>query len=170
MLTAAFLDRVTRSASPAASQTLVHLGGACSETWQCAQQVGCGNPGAVYCADNGYADDGYLNCCGYQGIACGSHAHCCAGLLCLGQTSIDGCGAGTCQPRDAIGIIGLGASCTESHQCSQETAPAICSIDGSCCTTQPGVRCYWSGQCCGGLTCLKPAGAIWVDPGICGSV
>ena len=56
------------------------LGAACTSTSQCTQ-VG----GTTACADNGYVEDGALNCCRGAGGACFDtvySADCCSGLYC----------------------------------------------------------------------------------------
>jgi hypothetical protein len=148
--------------------SLVQLGGECTATDQCAQVGACGGSGPIICADNGYADDGALNCCVGQEQFCGSHGDCCSGLLCLGSHSIDGCGNGWCRPRDTIGVVGRGTACTESAQCSQEEGYVVCSEEGLCCSFE-GSRCAVSQQCCGALSCIKddPTDVRWYSPGTC---
>jgi hypothetical protein len=53
------------------------LGEACAADAECTAQGG-----PSFCRDNGIADDGRLNCCRFEGGACGAGAHCCSGLLC----------------------------------------------------------------------------------------
>lgn len=148
---------------------LAVLGEPCTATEQCQQGVfGCGKDPAVICADNGYAEDGSLNCCVGGGQSCGAHAHCCGGLVCLGSHNIDGCGAGQCLPRDTVGTVFAGASCTESAQCSQKDDSVVCSEDGVCCMFE-GSRCFAGAQCCGALACVKddPTDPRWYSPGTC---
>lgn len=147
---------------------LAGLGDPCVETEQCAQVAACGGPGPVVCTDNGYAEDGARNCCVGQGQGCGAHDHCCSGLLCLGSHAIDGCGAGQCLPRDAVGVVARGTACTESAQCMQDDGYAVCSEDGRCCSFE-GSRCAFGLECCGALTCVKddPSDIRWYSPGTC---
>jgi hypothetical protein len=63
----------------AAAQGTIQLGGACYDSSQCRSD----GSGPVYCDDNGYAYDGPLNCCRYEGGYCGeNHENCCGQLEC----------------------------------------------------------------------------------------
>jgi hypothetical protein len=57
----------------------IALGGSCAADAECTSQGG-----TSLCRDNGITTDGTNNCCRYEGGACGSDPHCCAGLLCVG--------------------------------------------------------------------------------------
>ncbi len=74
----AALGALARRESAAAHAT-VELGGACYDSSQCLTDGG----GPVSCDDNGYAYDGPLNCCRYEGGFCGEqHENCCGQLEC----------------------------------------------------------------------------------------
>jgi hypothetical protein len=55
----------------------IALGGQCAADAECTAEGG-----ASLCRDNGLPSDGERNCCRYEGGACGSDPHCCAGLRC----------------------------------------------------------------------------------------
>lgn len=129
------------------------LGAPCTSSGECSQWAACMLSTPVYCADNGYADDGPLNCCGWDGGICAAHNECCGGLLCLGEYPTGGCSPGTCQPRESYNVVGAGGSCTETYQCKQDYASLICSTEGRCCSAEPGYRCFMDEECCGGMTC-----------------
>jgi hypothetical protein len=57
----------------------IALGGSCAADAECTAQGG-----TSLCRDNGISTDGTNNCCRYEGGACGSDPHCCAGLRCVG--------------------------------------------------------------------------------------
>ena len=147
---------------------LAQMGDSCAATDDCAQTGACGVSAPVICADNGYIEDGPRNCCVGQDQLCGDHSHCCSGLLCLGSHSIDGCGAGRCLLREVVGVISRGTACTDSAQCGQDEAYAVCSEEELCCSFA-GSRCIVTAQCCGGLTCVKddPNDIRWHSPGTC---
>lgn len=93
----AWCPGLARVAAQATRPANIPLGGACTVSSECSQFQGCYDAGPITCADNGFAEDGPLNCCLGEGGLCGSNAHCCGSLLCL-DTSGDGCGAGLCLP------------------------------------------------------------------------
>lgn len=136
----------------AGAQPLLSLGEVCSASEQCEQMAFCWPSTPVYCADNGYVDDGALNCCRWDG-ECGTHADCCGGLLCLAEYPTGECSPGRCMPRESYGVVASAGSCTETYQCKQDDGPLICSTEGRCCSVEPGYRCYMDEQCCGGMTC-----------------
>ena len=147
------LGRVQRAS---AQTTALPLGAACSDAGQCSQ-----TGGAVLCADNGYADDGALNCCRGAGGACADvtfSADCCSGLYCRG---------GVCTDLSASGELPLGSYCTETAQCSQTNGPVVCGENGveadgalNCCR-EAGGTCGSDAVCCGGNACVD---------GVCGGV
>jgi hypothetical protein len=130
------------------------LGARCTSSQQCTQRGG-----ATVCANNGFDGDGPLNCCRNEGGACTGvdySADCCGGLYCVG---------GVCTNNQAGGLA-IGASCTQTGQCSQASGAAVCAsngIDGdgalNCCRNQGG-GCSRDTDCCGGLLCSN---------GVCGS-
>jgi hypothetical protein len=65
----------------AAQQGWVPIGGACYDTGQCSQ---AGDLGFAYCADNGFAYDGPLNCSAFYGDRCATDEGCCGYLSCSG--------------------------------------------------------------------------------------
>jgi hypothetical protein len=56
----------------------IAIGGACAADAEC---TAIGGPS--FCRNNGIDADGGLNCCRFEGGACGDGSHCCAGLLCV---------------------------------------------------------------------------------------
>ena len=139
-----------RIGGAAAQDGTLQRGAACTSTAQCSQ-VG----GAVVCADNGYADDGALNCCRNAGGACTDvtySADCCSGLYCRG---------GVCTDLSVTGELPPGSYCTATSECSQASGPAICADNGiasdgalNCCFGE-GVACSGNhALCCGGLFCV----------------
>jgi hypothetical protein len=120
-------------------------GQACNSVNQCSQAGG-----AILCADNGYADDGPLNCCRTTGGACSDtvrSADCCFGYYCRN---------GTCTDLSATGQLPLGSACETSSQCDQSGGPATCA-SGRCAAggpppstgggLTPGTACTSSAQC-----------------------
>jgi len=124
------------------------LGAACTSASQCSQAGG-----AVLCADNGYTDDGALNCCRNAGGACSDatfSADCCFGLYCRN---------GVCTDLAATGNLPLGSPCSASNQCDQSGGATVCADNGiaadgalNCCRNAGGA-CFTQAACCGGLTC-----------------
>ncbi len=161
--TAAAVMALARGSRAGAQEGTLAPGAACSSTSQCSQ---AGGP--VSCADNGYANDGALNCCRTSGGACAdatSSADCCGGLYCRN---------GVCTDLSVSGELPPGSYCTATSQCSQAGGPAICADNGlasdgalNCCRTAGGV-CDSSAVCCSGLLCAggvcsgngAPAGTV----------
>lgn len=147
---------LARGARAGAQETGLAPGSACSDASQCSQAGG-----ATLCADNGYADDGALNCCRGAGGACVDatfSADCCSGLYCRG---------GVCTDLSVSGELPLGSYCTETAQCSQTSGPAVCGDNGveadgglNCCR-EAGGACSGDSVCCGGNVCTN---------GVCGGV
>lgn len=129
-------------------------GAECTSSSQCNQ-----SGGTTFCADNGIATDGALNCCRTEGGACDSGAGCCAGLICSNGTCVsssDGGGGGG-------GELPPGSTCTDDSQCSQAGGEVLCrdnglSTDGerNCCRYQGGAcsAVNNSAGCCAGLVCV----------------
>lgn len=142
---------VTRGNAQEAGQA---PGSTCTDAGQCSQ-VG----GTVFCADNGYSDDGGLNCCRGAGGACADatfSADCCSGLYCRN---------GACTDLSATGDLPIGSFCTETTQCSQASGALTCASAGvdpngarSCCR-ESGGTCVDDGACCGATLCTD---------GVCG--
>ena len=143
-----------RGRGASAQEATLALGAVCTATSQCSQAGG-----AVVCADNGYADDGALNCCRNAGGACFDVAYsadCCGGLYCRD---------GVCTDLSTTGELPLGSYCTSVSQCSQAGGTVLCADNGvasdgalNCCRTEGGA-CSGSAGCCGGLVCTN---------GVCG--
>ena len=122
-------------------------GAQCTSTQQCSQ-----SGGATVCADNGFDGDGPLNCCRNEGGACtgGDYsAGCCGGLYCVNNVCTN----------NRTGGLALGASCTQTGQCSQSAGAAVCATNGidsdgslNCCHNNGG-WCDRDTVCCGGLRC-----------------
>ena len=140
---------VARVRWAAAQETALPPGAACTSTAQCSQAGG-----SVVCADNGYADDGGLNCCANAGGACFDATFsrdCCGGLYCRG---------GVCSDLSTSGDLPPGSYCTSTAQCSQTGGAVVCAANGlssdgalNCCRTEGGA-CSIDAGCCGGLSCV----------------
>lgn len=125
------------------------LGAACSYAAQCTQAGG-----TTACADNGYAEDGALNCCRGEGGACFDteySADCCSGLYCRN---------GVCTDLSSTGELPPGSYCTSTSQCSQAGGPAVCADNGivedgsrNCCLMEGGACGGFDARCCHGLMC-----------------
>jgi hypothetical protein len=128
----------------------IGLGGQCAATGECSQAGG-----AVFCADNGIASDGALNCCRYEGGGCATGSQCCGGLDCTN---------GVCTPiggGQGGGNIVLGGGCAADAECSAEGGPAFCRNNGlegdgplNCCRFEGGA-CSTGSHCCAGLLCTE---------------
>ena len=128
----------------------IGLGGQCAATGECSQAGG-----AVFCADNGIASDGALNCCRYEGGGCATGSQCCGGLDCTN---------GVCTPiggGQGGGNIALGGGCAADAECSAEGGPAFCRNNGlegdgplNCCRFEGGA-CSTGSHCCAGLLCTE---------------
>lgn len=126
------------------------LGAACTSAAQCTQ-----TGGTTACADNGYTDDGALNCCRGAGGACFDteySADCCSGLYCRD---------GVCADLSATGDLPPGSYCVSTSQCSQASGPSVCSDNGieadggrNCCLMEGGTCGSLDSRCCSSLTCV----------------
>ena len=137
--------------------------GVCTATSQCAQP----GAGGYVCANNGYDNDGALNCCHNAGGSCDPArfgADCCAALLCVNGV----CGGTTSPPPPPSGTLPLGSACTATSQCDQTGGPVVCADNGlttdgalNCCRNAGGActAANNSASCCGGLLCVN---------GVCG--
>ncbi len=76
---AALVAAARRGAPAAAHHGRLGPGDACYDSSQC---LGADAP--LVCADNGFADDGPLNCCAYEGSRCGFDEACCGAASCVG--------------------------------------------------------------------------------------
>lgn len=141
-------------------------GAACSSAAQCSQ-----TGGSVACADNGYVDDGALNCCRTAGDACTDteySADCCSGLYCRD---------GACTDLSATGDLPPGSYCVSTSQCSQASGPTVCSDNGivedgsrNCCLMDGGACGSLDSRCCRGLLCdatgiCRPTSTSGTDSG-----
>lgn len=145
---AAALVGAARGTRATAQESGFAPGSSCTDSGQCSQ-VG----GTVFCADNGYTDDGALNCCRGQGGACSDvtfGADCCSGLYCRD---------GVCTDLSVTGDLPLGSFCSESAECSQADGAAVCGDNGveadgarNCCR-EAGGACADDSVCCGGAVC-----------------
>ena len=126
------------------------LAATCTSVTQCSQAGG-----TVLCADNGYVDDGPLNCCRDRGGACFDtvrSADCCFGLYCRN---------GACTDLAATGQLPPGSACDSASQCSQTGGAVDCAYNGdptrgatNCCRWAGGA-CTLNEGCCGGATCVN---------------
>jgi hypothetical protein len=134
------------------------LGAKCTETAECDQIEEI-----TYCADNGFAADGPLNCCRFEGGGCGSDPDCCAGLLCVDYVCVEVGGRGS--SGTGGGRLLLGAACESAGECSQDGGEVACDDNGladdgptNCCRYSGGA-CWDGAGCCAGLECID---------GVCG--
>ncbi|MCC6314582.1 MAG: hypothetical protein IT337_11290 [Thermomicrobiales bacterium] len=155
LLVIAFGARRARRA--AAQETNLWPGAACVSSDQCTQYGG-----PQLCADNGFSEDGALNCCRVRDGLCYIDTHCCGTLTC-----IDGVCAGDADPVAIGDGLPLGSACTESAQCGAVAGgQVICgdnyiAADGdlNCCLTE-GSACAEDVECCGQFNCVD---------GVCGA-
>ena len=143
------------SRGAAAHHAMLGPGDPCRDSSQC---VAADAP--LICADNGFALDGPLNCCTYEGSRCGFDQGCCGDAAC-----IDGfCG----RIQD---YAGPGERCRDSSVCIGADAPLTCDFiavtgDYRCCTYE-GSRCGFDAACCGAAACVNGFCAnIAVDAGV----
>ena len=102
-------------------------GDPCYDSSQC---VGADAP--LVCADNGFAYDGPLNCCTYEGSNCGFDEACCGTAACVG---------GICASGAPVGCTGEGCPCAPN-------GPDPCDPGLVCCGEPDG-----SGTCLPLYTC-----------------
>lgn len=100
----------------------------------------------LICADNGFAFDGPLNCCTYEGSRCGTDQDCCWDNVCAG---------GFCASTSTF--AGPGDPCDSYSQCIAADTALTCDYvattnDYRCCA-YIGDRCGWDGGCCGNAVC-----------------
>ena len=108
----------------AQSRGIVVPGGACASNEECVSQGLGGQPGR--CADNGFASDGELNCCGEEGLCCTSDAECCGDLRCAPRGDVCyGCA------RPPFPMRGLGMPCAVDVECIPYPPNVRC-VDGRC--------------------------------------
>ncbi len=103
----------------------------------------------LVCADNGFSNDGSLNCCTYAGSRCGADEHCCGTAYCDAN--------GLCTSQfDARGV---GDPCQTTDQCRRSQTGAICeytvSTDDRRCCWYEGSLCTSGSQCCGSRVCVS---------------
>lgn len=132
----------------AASHGSLNPGDACYSSQQC-------RPNALYCADNGYGDDGQTNCCNPVGSYCTNDRGCCGQHVCSANACAAPGGPAQGQP---------GAVCASNQDCSQSLGPFFCGDNGynddgptNCCFGTGG-PCATNRVCCGSLTCQYGAG------------
>jgi hypothetical protein len=141
----------------AAAQGTIQLGGACYDSSQCRSD----GSGPVYCDDNGYAYDGPLNCCRYEGGYCGeNHENCCGQLECWNGGY---CTNASVSPRPDPGPgprygLPLGASCSDTSECNGGGDGVLCvgsfTVPGMTCCVMNGQGCAFDGDCCGSDLCM----------------
>jgi hypothetical protein len=105
----------------------------------------------LVCSDNGFSDDGPLNCCTFEGGRCGADAHCCGTAYCDANGF---CSLASNAPFDARGV---GDPCQTTDQCRRPQTGAICEYtastgDSRCCWYE-GSLCDFGAQCCGSRVC-----------------
>ena len=105
----------------------------------------------LVCRDNGFPDDGPLNCCTFEGSRCGDDTHCCGTAYC----DTNGfCSSASNAPFDARGV---GDPCQTTEQCRRPQTGSICEYtastgDNRCCWYE-GSLCDFGAQCCGSRVC-----------------
>ncbi|MDQ3411715.1 MAG: hypothetical protein M3509_06295 [Chloroflexota bacterium] len=141
------------AAAPPTSGNLAR-GSACTAASECSQAGG-----AVLCSDNGYVDDGPLNCCRSVGGACTDtvrSADCCLGLYCRN---------GACTDLSLTGQLPPGSACDSADQCDQTGGGVDCAFNGEVtrgatnCCRYGGGACTTKAGCCGEADCIN---------GVCG--
>lgn len=154
----------------ARAQALLGLGAACTSTDQCnPTATSCGPTTPVFCADNGYAEDGALNCCRFEGGACIEHSHCCAGLMCQNLDPMQVCSVGQCLPPNQQDPAALATRCPGTYYCEMRFGASECSAAGYCCSLAAGTSCYSDVECCGAMTCVgSSVSAVGLQRGYCG--
>jgi hypothetical protein len=140
---AALLASGYRARSAEARHSYLGAGDPCRTDGEC---VAADAP--LICDDNGFAYDGPLNCCTYEGSRCGSDEGCCWDNAC-----IDGfCASMPVNP-------GQGGRCTSDSQCLSGDAYTVCGYvaatdDFRCCVFS-GSGCNWDSDCCGTNLCIN---------------
>jgi hypothetical protein len=140
----ATLVGLMRLSSGAAQAGFVPLGGACYDTLQCRDEF-------VSCDDNGFAYDGDLNCCRYDGGFCRLDEHCCGQSRCINDTCGFAYGPGQY-------VYPLGEFCATRQDCSGGAYATDCADNGFgpgarvCCTIN-GFDCGTDFDCCGTDVC-----------------
>jgi len=142
----------------------------------CRKDSDCGAADAqLVCADNGFAYDGPLNCCGYGGNPCNGDESCCGQLVCYQSTCLDPsqaspppvvppctgencpCTPNTANPCDQ-GLVCCGGSdptqgtCIPLYSCTGyglpgETCPAYCLPGPTQCGSCVSGYCTIDGVC-----------------------
>ena len=149
--------------SSRAQQAGLLPGSPCDSTDQCSQ-----NGGPTTCANNGYDQDGPLNCCREVGGYCEAHAWCCAAYHCIDGACVDDSAtagqAPTVAPTGEVasGELALGAACTSTAECAPTAAGVVVCGDNTVaddgptnCCLQRGGGCTADQACCGGLSCAN---------------
>jgi hypothetical protein len=142
----ATLLALARGKDEAAAQGFLTAGEPCWSDDQCRAA-----DAPLVCGDNGFADDGPLNCCTYEGSRCGEDAHCCGTAFCDPNGF---CSSASYAPFDARGV---GDPCQTTDQCRRPQTGAICEYtaatgDSRCCWYE-GSLCDFGAQCCGSRVC-----------------
>ena len=132
------------------AQTIVGIGGSCTSDSQCF----AASPGLI-CGDNGFANDGPLNCCALDGGLCQFDSHCCG---------VSGCFDGICgnYGPGPVGGAPLGASCSSTSECARGGDGVICTgsftAQGTFCCLTNGQVCGADSECCFTDRCLDQGG------------
>ena len=93
----------------------------------CRKDSDCGAADAqLVCADNGFAYDGPLNCCGYEQNPCNGDESCCGQLVCYQST------------------------CLDPSQAAPPPVVPPCTAENCPCTTNTANPCDQGLVCCGG--------------------
>lgn len=163
-----------RSGGARSQESGVFPGGACSSTTQCIQDAG---DLAVICADNGFAEDGGLNCCRNEGGGCADGAGCCSAFLCVAGVCTRS-GAGT----TPVGTgLSPGAVCSYAGQCDQSGGETDCASNGidtdgtlRCCRYGGGActdlsGCCYNQRCLGGFCTVGVGGSSFPTGAPCSS-
>lgn len=151
--TGATLLALARGNGGAAAQSWGRIAG--DPCWDSNQCLAADAP--LVCADNGFAYDGPLNCCTYEGSRCGAAEHCCGTAYCDAS--------GRCASSTSS-VSNPGDPCQTTDQCQRPRTGAICEYtvstgDNRCCWYE-GSLCTSGAQCCGSRVC---AGGVCQFPG-----
>jgi hypothetical protein len=156
----------------AAQQVFLGPGEPCYDDIQCR-----GADAPLVCADNGFAYDGPLNCCTYEGSRCGFDEACCGNLECITGvcSSLDSSATYQGTPNGELNRTGYGfapgQACIADSQCDNsfpELGIAYCAETGYVYGPYGGTQhcCRYEGGscggplsddhslCCGGLLCV----------------
>jgi hypothetical protein len=148
----ASLIALARGKGTAAAQDWYRTAG--EPCWDSDQCLAADAP--LVCADNGFAYDGPLHCCTYEGSRCYADEHCCGAAFCDASGR---CSSAPSFPSSDVRNPGniAGSPCQTTDQCQRPLTGAICEYtvstgDNRCCWYE-GSLCDSGAQCCGSRIC-----------------